>query len=103
MENANKLYLDFYKNFLLLVYNLSKKISKIKTIIENKEIEKISMDPTKEIENILIYLMNRQNLFEGIFNCLEKSFKKSIKAFIKKEPNKVEKISDDKSNNKDEL
>lgn len=103
MENANKLYLEFYKNFVLHVFNLSKKISKVKTIIENKEIEKIAMDPSKEIDNILSYLMNRQNLFEGIFDCLEKSFKKAIKAFIKKEANKDYSLSDDNSNKKDEL
>ena len=103
MDSTNRLYLDFYKNFLLHIFNLSKKISKIKTVIENKENEKIGIEPVKEIENILKYLMNRQNFYEETFNCLEKSFKKAIKNFIKKEGNIIDRLSDDKKEYKEEL
>ena len=97
------MYLELYKNFLLHIFNLSKKISKIKSVIENKETEKLQLEFVKEIENVLEYLLNRQKLYEEVFNCLEKGFKKAIKTFVKKEAQLIDKNSDDKKRSKEDL
>lgn len=88
------------------MFNQSKKLIKIKNVIEQKDAEKINLeiDSVKEIENILNYLLNRQEFYSRTYTCLEKSFKSAIKTIMQTEAAKINTISNDKkSGNKQEL
>ncbi len=85
------------------MFNLSKKFSKIQQFVTDKEIEIKGNDTAPELKNIINYLLNRQNMYEVLYNCLEKSFIISINNYSNKDQEENINNSDNEDTNKQEL